>query len=214
MLNKYLTPFLMLLFLALALALPFALNALGADTWGVGFMFAFFVGIVQLVIELIWERRAAWVKSEYGKVIADYDDLVNKAIDSDRLTFESGKAVIEQTMQAAEEDRKKAIQTTEEAVEQGHQAAEIAHQAINKKVELERRLADLEAKSAAWQRNPKGGRPQDPLNKWAIDEIQEHKRDRSEVFVEYWQKRKKRGDNPERLSDRKDLWKKNGYCSA
>jgi hypothetical protein len=52
------------------------------------------------------------------------------------------------------------------------------------------------------------GRTQDPINAWAIAQIQA-KRDRSEVEKEYWQKRRERGDNVDAIPDMRDVWKKN-----
>jgi len=52
------------------------------------------------------------------------------------------------------------------------------------------------------------GRPQDPINTWAIEQIRAN-RDRSEIEKEYWQKRRERGDNVDAIPDMRDVWKKN-----
>lgn len=54
----------------------------------------------------------------------------------------------------------------------------------------------------------KGGRTQDPLNLWAIQEI-ENGRERGDVEREYWRKRRERGDAIDAIDDLKDVWRKN-----
>lgn len=54
----------------------------------------------------------------------------------------------------------------------------------------------------------KGGRTPDPLNVWAIEEI-DGGRDRGDVEREYWRKRRERGDAVDAIGDLKDVWRKN-----